>query len=118
MMSFQFNVDIVSELEKTLPSYKLIVPNFIIKELTGLKKGSKGKNKIAAGVALQLAKKEPFIIKKVPKLKNEKVDDALVRISKVLCTNDKELKEKARSNGICVCYLRQKKYLEVDGYLI
>ena len=80
--------------------------------------GSKGKNKIAAGVALQLAKKEPFIIKKVPKLKDEKVDDALVRISKVLCTNDKELKEKARSNGICVCYLRQKKYLEIDGYLL
>lgn len=118
MMPFQFNIDIISELEKTLPSYKLIVPDFIIEELIGLKKGSKGKNKIAAGIALQLAKKEPFIIKKIPRLKNEKVDDALVRISKVLCTNDKELKEKAQNKGIYVCYLRQKKYLEVNGYLI
>ncbi len=118
MMSFQFNVDIISELEKILPSYKLIVPSFIIMELTGLKKGSKGKNKIAATIALKLAKNEPFIIKEIPRLKNEKVDDALVRISKVLCTNDKELKEKARNKGISVCYLRQKKYLELDGYLI
>lgn len=118
MMAFQFNVDLISELEKILPSYKLIIPEFIIKELIGLKKGSKGKNKIAAGIALQLAKKEPFIIKKIPKLKNEKVDDALLRISKVLCTNDKELKEKAKNKGIVVCYLRQKKYIEVDGYLV
>ncbi len=118
MISFQFNVDIISELEKTLPSYKLIVPDFIIKELIGLKKVSKGKNKVAAGIALQLVKHEPFIIKKIPRLKNEKVDDALLRISKVLCTNDKELKENARKKGISVCYLRQKKYLEIDGYLI
>ncbi|HSO25353.1 MAG TPA: twitching motility protein PilT, partial [Methanobacteriaceae archaeon] len=47
----------------------------------------------------------------------EKVDDALIRISKVLCTNDRELREKARKKGITVVYLRQRKYLAIDGHV-
>jgi len=45
MIPFQFRVDIISELEKTLPSYKLIVPDFVIRELEGLKKVLKEKVK-------------------------------------------------------------------------
>ncbi|MDO9045450.1 MAG: twitching motility protein PilT [Methanobacteriaceae archaeon] len=117
MIPFQFNVDIIYELEKILPSYRLIVPDFIINELHGIKKGSKGKNKIAANIALKMAKSHPFEIKKISLEKAEKVDDALIRISKILCTNDKELREKARENGIKVVYLRQRKYLAIDGHL-
>ncbi len=49
--------------------------------------------------------------------RNERVDDALLRISSVLCTNDIGLKRRARNKGITVIHLRQKKYLGVDGYL-
>jgi Uncharacterized proteins of PilT N-term./Vapc superfamily len=45
------------------------------------------------------------------------VDDALIRISRVLCTNDRELRTKAREMGITVVYLRQRRYLAVDGHL-
>lgn len=100
-----------------LYSYQLIVPDFVINELNGIKKGSKGKNKIAASVALKIAKSNPFKIKHIPLEPEEKVDDALIRISKVLCTNDRELREKARQKGITVVYLRQRKYLAVDGHI-
>ena len=31
--------------------------------------------------------------------------------------NDRELRRRARSRGITVVYLRQKKYLTVDGHI-
>ncbi len=37
MVPFQFNVDIIDELEKALPSYKLTTPIFVINELKGNK---------------------------------------------------------------------------------
>ena len=43
MVPFQFNVDVITELENLLPSYKLTTPSFVINELKGLKKNSKGK---------------------------------------------------------------------------
>lgn len=117
MIPFQFNVDIISELEMTLHSYKLVVPDFVINELNGIKKGSRGKNKIAASIALKIAKSYPVELKHIELEPEEKVDDALIRISKVLCTNDRELREKARKKGVTVVYLRQRKYLAIDGHI-
>jgi rRNA-processing protein FCF1 len=131
MIPFQFNVDIIAELEKALASYKLTTTNFIIDELVGLKKNLKGKNRVAAGIALKIAKSDGIEIKNIPLKENESVDDGLIRIaklskasktsktsnSKVLATNDIELRKKAKKEGITVAYLRQKKYISIDGYL-
>lgn len=117
MIAAQFNLDIIGQLEELSPPLKLIVPFFVIEELEKIKERLKGKTKIAASVALKIAHLSPVIIKNIPLLKGEQVDDALLRISKVLCTNDRELRRKARIKGIIVIYLRQKKYLAVDGYL-
>ncbi len=116
MIAAQFNLDIISQLEELVPSLKLVVPSFIILELEKIKERSKGKTKTAASIALKIANLSPVIIKSIPLLKGEQVDDALIRISKVLCTNDRELRRKARNKGIIVIYLRQRKYLAVDGY--
>ena len=35
----------------------------------------------------------------------------------LLCTNDRELRRKAREKNINVIFLRQRKYLDVDGHL-
>ena len=43
MVPFQFNVDVITELENLLPSYKLTTPSFVINELKGLKRNNKGK---------------------------------------------------------------------------
>lgn len=117
MIPFQFNVDIIDELEKAFPSYKLITPKFVINELVGLKENLKGKNRVAAGIGLKIAKSSNVHIEDIPIKNNESVDDALLRISKVLATNDIELRKKAKEKGIPVIYLRQKKYVVVDGYL-
>ena len=115
MVPFQFNVDIITELEKLLPSYKLTTPSFVINELKGLKRNNKGKIRLNANLALKLANSSKVEIKDISLLENETVDDALLRVSEVLATNDIELKKRAKANGITVVYLRQKNYITVDG---
>jgi rRNA-processing protein FCF1 len=115
MVPFQFNVDIITELENTLPSYKLTTPSFVINELKGLKNNNKGKVRLNANLALKLANSSKVEIKDISLLENETVDDALLRVSEVLATNDIELKNRAKDKGITVVYLRQKKYIAVEG---
>lgn len=115
MVPFQFNVDVITELEKTLPSYKLTTPSFVINELKGLKNNNKGKTRLNANLALKLANSSKIEIKDISLLENETVDDALLRVSEVLATNDIELKNRAKDKGITVAYLRQKKYIAVEG---
>lgn len=115
MVPFQFNVDIIDELEKILPSYKLTTPIFVINELKGLKRNNKGKIRLNANLALKLANSSNIEIKDISLENNETVDDALLRVSEVLATNDIELKKRARKKGITVAYLRQKKYIAIDG---
>lgn len=115
MVPFQFNVDIIDELEKALPSYKLTTPIFVINELKGLKRNNKGKIRLNADLALKLANSSNIEIKDISLENNETVDDALLRVSEVLATNDIELKKRARKKGIIVAYLRQKKYIAIDG---
>jgi rRNA-processing protein FCF1 len=115
MVPFQFNVDIITELENLLPSYKLTSPSFVINELKGLKRNNKGKTRLNANLALKLANSSKIEIKDISLLENETVDDALLRVSEVLATNDIELKNRAKDKGITVAYLRQKKYIAVEG---
>ena len=115
MVPFQFNVDVIAELEKLLPSYKLTTPSFVINELKGLKKNNKGKVRLNANLALKLANSSKIEIKDISLLENETVDDALLRVSEVLATNDIELKKRAKDKGITVAYLRQKRYIAIDG---
>ena len=115
MVPFQFNVDIITELENKLPSYKLTTPSFVINELKGLKNNNKGKTRLNANLALKLANSSKIEIKDISLLENETVDDALLRVSEVLATNDIELKNRAKDKGITVAYLRQKRYIAVDG---
>ena len=115
MVPFQFNVDIITELENLLPSYKLTTPSFVINELKGLKRNNKGKTRLNANLALKLANSSKIEIKDISLLENETVDDALLRVSEVLATNDIELKNRAKDKGITVAYLRQKRYIAVEG---
>lgn len=115
MVPFQFNVDIITELEKLLPSYKLTTPSFVINELKGLKRNKNAKIRLNANLALKLANSSKVEIKDISLLENETVDDALLRVSEVLATNDVELKNRAKDKGITVAYLRQKSYITVEG---
>ena len=48
MMSAQFHLDVVGELEQILPSCRLLVPSAVLIELNRIKNRSKGKNRTAA----------------------------------------------------------------------
>ncbi|MEE3417988.1 MAG: twitching motility protein PilT [Methanosphaera sp.] len=119
MMMIQLGVDVVEELKLLLPSYyDLIVPSVVIDELVSLKKKVKGKDKIACSIALQIAQSDDFIIAYVDK--TDHVDNLLLNLCTdmdVLCTNDKILRKRAKKRGITVVYLRQHRFLEVDGYV-
>jgi hypothetical protein len=117
MTTTQFPVDVVVELENILPSHKLTVPSYVLEELENIKRRSRGKNRIAAAVAIKIAQNPPFQVREMELNRGERVDDALLRQAQVLCTNDRELRRKAREKGIPVVYLRQKRYLSVDGHL-
>ena len=117
MTTTQFPVDVVVELKNILPSYKLTVPSYVLEELKNIKRKSRGKNRIAASVAIKIAQNPPFQVQDMERGPGEQVDDALLRQSRVLCTNDRELRRRARNKGIPVVYLRQKRYLSVDGHL-
>jgi rRNA-processing protein FCF1 len=119
-MSAQFHVDVVSELEKILPSCKLLVPTAVLNELSRIKNRTKGKNKIAASIAIKIATSSPIVVLEMELNHGESVDDSLLRLSeksRLLCTNDRELRIKAREKDINVIFLRQRRYLDVDGHL-
>jgi rRNA-processing protein FCF1 len=120
MMSAQFHVDVVSELEKIIPSCKLLVPTAVLKELSRIKNKTNGKNKIAASIAIKIATSSPIEVLEMELKQRESVDDSLLRLSeksRLLCTNDRELRIKARKKDINVIFLRQRRYLDVDGHL-
>jgi uncharacterized protein len=120
MMSAQFHVDVVGELEKILPSCKLLVPTAVLKELSRIKSRTRGKNKIAASIAIKIATSSPIEVLEMEQKQGESVDDSLLRLSGksgLLCTNDRELRIKAREKDINVIFLRQRRYLDVDGHL-
>jgi len=117
MIPAQFHVDILDELGRIIPNYRLMVPLFVVEELKKIKGISRGKSRIEAAVALKITESPEINLINIDLKDKEKVDDALLRISNVLCTNDIALRKRAREKGITVIYLRQKNYLAVDGHL-
>jgi uncharacterized protein len=107
----QFGVDIFSELQR-LGYDRCMVPASVLQELGSLAvKAEKGSDKVAARVALELAKRCRVI--------GKTFEDADLDIEKLamsegsaVVTNDKALKKRLFSNGITVIYLRQGRYLE------
>lgn len=102
----QFKVNIFLELKGN----KLFTLDTVITELKRISKG-KGKNSLAAKVALNLIKRKAL---KVLKSKEKITDVSLLKYSKkgyAIATQDKILKDKLKRGGGNVIYIRQKKYV-------
>jgi rRNA-processing protein FCF1 len=114
MIPIQFNVDIVSEIERLLDfGYDLFVPDKILVELQTLAEKGNLKERRAARVGLELAREM-----KTLHTEGTSPDDALVSIvdeSTVICTNDKLLRKRILKKGGKAIFLRQKKFLELVG---
>lgn len=115
MQQFQFDVDIESEIRRlVMGDYEIMVPTIVEKELRGLAR-NKGKTGMKARMALEFSKRFKRI-----ELEGPTADDALLGLNEsyvIICTNDKVLKENVKGKGVPVIYLRQKRFLEIEGYL-
>lgn len=111
MVPEQFGVDIFSELQR-LGYVQWIVPAQVMGELRSLAtKADKGRDKIAARVALGLSEQCSIVGED-----NFDADQAIEKLAinegAAVFTNDKALKKRLFSKGITVIYLRQGRYLE------
>jgi hypothetical protein len=113
MVPEQFGVDIFSELLR-LGYAEWLVPASVLGELRSLAtRADKGKDKIAARVALSLAEGCNAV-----GVDNYNADQAIIELAletgAAVFTNDKALKKRLFSKGITVVYLRQGQYLEAS----
>lgn len=115
MIPFQFGVDIFDELNRLLDvKYEICVTEGVIKELERMSAGGRARGKFARE-ALKIAGG----LKKIGSGMLD-VDEELVSFASkdvLVCTNDKVLKERIRKKRAPVIYLKQKKYLAIEGYL-
>lgn len=115
LLPFQFKVDIFEELKRIMDAkYEIYVTDGVIMELEKMSnaRGTKGRlAREALKIAVSLNKISAGI---------SDVDDELFGLASkevLICTNDKALKERIRKKRAPVIYLKQKKYLAIEGYL-
>lgn len=115
LLPFQFGVDIFEELKRILDmKYEVYVTDGVIRELEGLSRA-----KSMEGVWAKAALKSASGLKRISSEEFD-VDEALAGLASkevLICTNDKALKERIRKKRAPVIYLRQRKYLALEGYL-
>ncbi len=111
MVPEQFGVDIFNELQR-LGYVQWIVPAEVLGELRSLAtKADKGRDKIAARVALGLSEC-CHIVGEDNFDADQAIEELAISEGAAVFTNDKALKKRLFSKGITVIYLRQGRYLE------
>ncbi|MGY5864741.1 MAG: nucleotide-binding protein [Candidatus Thorarchaeota archaeon] len=118
----QFGVDVFSEAERVLERrLEFVLLDSVLEEIKSkLERASRTEARMFR-IALDLV--ERCTIVSVDETEKENpVDDQLLDYARsvegVLATNDRELREKAKSRGIPILLLRGKKHLELEGSII
>jgi len=117
MIPHQHRVDIFREIERIIVArYELLVPTGVMDELQRIQENGTGTDSIAAKVALQLIEDRDRHIRRIHS--HGDVDDFILEFAtnnmgSIVCTNDKELKRKARKSRVPVMHLRGKNRLEL-----
>jgi uncharacterized protein len=112
----QFKVDIFSEIDRIMQEpYELCIVDSTIDELEKLRTTESGRDKRAAGLALQLIKAKG--IRHLKTEKNLNTDKLIVELAKspdyVVATQDMALKRFLKQNNTEIIILRQKKHLKL-----
>ena len=112
MAVVQFKIDIFSELSRICDfSYDISILNRTIGELKIIKSQQKGKNRLAASIAIHIVEKQGIHIIKT--MSEEPVDDLIASFSKqgyIIATQDMGLKKKLMKPYIT---MRKKEYLMI-----
>jgi rRNA-processing protein FCF1 len=114
----KFRLDVFEELSNVLGQHVepiMLSPTF--RELQKLAESKSIKTRKDALLGLKLAEKCRIV--EVERKSNESGDDLILRVAtewkSPVATNDRELRQRLRSVGVSVIFLRQKSRLEVDG---
>jgi len=95
-------------------SYDILIPEAVIYELKNIKLNRE--DSVLREIALKIIEKYSVL-----ELKGD-VDKAIISFAEknrcVVCTNDKKLRQNLRKKGTPVVFIRNRKYLEIDGSLI
>ena len=112
----QFKIDIFSEIERIADfKYELFILDKTIDELNDIMKIQKGKHKLAASLALQIAKTNG--IREI-KTGDGKTDDLIVECAGkgvLIATQDKELKRRVKAKGAGIIDIRKKSFLKIEN---
>ncbi len=115
----QFRIDVSKELENLVGKFEPIVLSTTMEELKTLTKEKPEKTRRQALLALKIAEKCTLIT--VEKDPVETYDDVILRKAKewacLVATNDRNLRKRLRKESIPTIYLRQRKRLELEGYI-
>ena len=116
--SYLYRIDIFEEIKRIIPeAHEIVTPSGVIKELKTIQKKASGSDKLAAGVALNIITKGG--VRVIESRESEKnVDEFLVKFTvgtggvadtdKIVCTNDKELKDRLKKRKVSVICTRGK----------
>jgi rRNA-processing protein FCF1 len=116
MIPHQEGVDVFSELDRLLGSYRPIVPRQVLEELKRVKRAATGRDKIAARVALSLVDAKGI---EVVDVEGRDGDEAILNLARrwdrvYVATRDKELKKRLWKLGVPVITLRQRTHLVIE----
>ncbi len=107
----KFKINLFSKLDRVIEkNYTPIVPESIIEEIKKIKKTGSGKDKKAASVALELAKKCEKT--ETQKDGDDAIIEAALKDESIVATNDSELIKRLKNNNIPVIFLKQKSHLK------
>ena len=117
--AFKHRINFDYELERALNAkYKIVILKCIHDELQKLKKELSGKEKLSVSLALKMIEKYEII----DYSKGTYTDEMIINFAKenknvIVCTNDKELKNKLIELNIPIIFIRQKNYFDVIGLI-
>ncbi len=120
MLPPRFGVDIRRELERILEgAFSLATTSAVLTELTRLKANVKTRE--MRNIEFALSSAEGMEKLEDSLREGEDVDDELVRLSElegvIVATTDSELRKRIKNLGHPVVFLRQRRYLAIDGII-
>ncbi len=120
MIPHQEGVDILSELDRLLGTYVLLVPEQVVEEVKRIRRCAGGRDRIAANVALQLLE-QPNVEAEIVEVEGRDGDEAILNLARqrrderiYVATRDKELKKRVLELGVPVITLRQRTHLVIE----
>ncbi len=113
LMAAQFTLNLYDELRWLCGAYQAVVPDVVMKELTGLSTRT-GKNGSAARFGLRLATQcEQVETSGEPSSADDRIFSCAKKLGAVVVTNDRDLRTRLLAEGLSVISLRGRHKLEM-----